>query len=109
MSDHAKLALEALSDAEKALKELDGRCCDPARRPCMADLSETLAAIRPEVTPELTASPEALFALLEDAGGQLGRLQVFCCAENRLPLYARMLDDLTRIQLETNRSLGAGH
>jgi len=46
---------------------------------------------------------------LEDAGAQVGRLQVGCCAPNRLPLYAELLEELTTAQLEVNRSIGQGH
>ena len=41
----------------------------------------------------------ALVELLEDAGAQVGRLQVGCCALARLPLYAELLEALTRARL----------
>ncbi len=48
-------------------------------------------------------------ATLEDAGAQVGRLQVGCCAPNRIPLYARVLEGLTTAQLAVNQALGEGH
>lgn len=48
-------------------------------------------------------------AYLEDAGQQVGRLQVGCCAPTRLPLYARILEGLTAAQLAVNRAAGTGH
>lgn len=51
----------------------------------------------------------AVLASLEEAGAQVGALQVGCCAPNRLPLYADILRELTNVQLAVNRSLGRGH
>ncbi len=61
---------------------------------------------------QLTGDPSAAAAVLasvEEAGGQVGALQVGCCAPNRLPLYADILRELTNVQLAVNRSLGLGH
>ncbi len=51
----------------------------------------------------------SILELLEVGGAQVGALQIGCCAPGRLPLYERMLERLTRIQLDLNRSLGRGH
>jgi hypothetical protein len=39
-----------------------------------------------------------LIAQLEDAGGQIGSLEIDCCAPSRLPLYAEMLAKLNEVQ-----------
>lgn len=48
---------------------------------------------------------DAALSGLEQAGAMIGALQVGCCAPDRLPLYTRMLDQLTEIQIGINRSL----
>jgi hypothetical protein len=52
---------------------------------------------------------DATLTALEDAGARVGRLQVGCCAPNRLPLYTDLLDGLTRAQLSLTRALGRDH
>ncbi len=104
-------ALSALDTCDAALRKLDLRCCEPGRSPSMKRLAMTLSEARSEID-ALTGDPErAATAInqLEDAGAQVGRLQVGCCAPNRLPLYAELLEGLTTAQLEVNRSLGQGH
>ena len=112
MTDTAPLApaLDALADSEKALLKLDLQCCEPGRSPRMHALGETLQAARRGLD-EITRGADAGETLthLEDAGAQLGSLQVGCCAPGRLPLYARMLENLTTAQLAINRAIGAGH
>ena len=102
-------AFGTLDDADAALVKLDKLCCEPGRSQSMAGLAETLSKARVELAGPASEAREAIIVHLEDAGAQLGRLQVGCCAENRLPLYARMLEDLTKIQLEVNRVAGLGH
>ena len=55
------------------------------------------------------SSTGIVLATLEDAGAQVGRLQVGCCAPNRIPLYARILEGLTTAQLAVNKALGQAH
>ena len=77
----------------------------------MKRLATTLSGARSEID-ALTEDPQrAAKAInqLEDAGARVGRLQVGCCAPNRLPLYVELLEGLTTAQLEVNRSLGQGH
>ena len=101
----------ALDDCAVALEQLEARCCDPGRSPRMAAPGETLAAARRHLGDLATGDDASRSALagLEDAGAQVGRLQVGCCAPNRLPLYADLLEGLTRAQLAINASLGRGH
>ena len=113
MSDTGTIegALSALSTCDEALRELDLRCCEPGRSPSMKRLGEALSAARTGIA-NVNADPETAISaieILEDAGAQVGRLQVGCCAPNRLPLYAELLEGLTIAQLEVNRSLGQGH
>lgn len=105
MADDLTPARHALGDARTALIKLDKLCCEPGRSPAMAALGETLD--RAEAA--LGHDDDAAISLLEDAGGQVGRLQVGCCAPARLPLYARMLEDFANAQLSINKARGAGH
>jgi len=108
--DGLETAWHALDDFEKALARLDAGCCDPGRSPRMRELADSLAVSR-QALAEIAepASAGALIAGLEDMGAQIGRLQVGCCTEKRLPLYARMLEDLTDAQLAVSRAVGMGH
>ena len=60
----------------------------------MAALRETIVSAK-----AADVSPEQFAELLEDAGSQVGSLQVGCCAPGRLPLYADVLEALTRARL----------
>lgn len=97
--------VQALDDAAAAVADLDARCCEPGRSPRMAELSGALDAIRASV-PEATGAPldsaalDRVLTAIESAGGMVGALQVGCCAPNRLPLYARVLERLTTVQIE---------
>jgi hypothetical protein len=101
-------ALAALDDCGAALRDLDAGCCEPGRSPRMQSLADTLDEARAGLQ-HSPADPDTTLALLEDAGGQIGRLQVGCCAPNRLPLYERMLAGLTTAQIAVNRARGGGH
>ena len=87
-------ASAAFDVALTAIDALDRLCCDPGRSPRMATLRKTVLDARVSV-----GSPDVLGELLEDAGAQVGRLQVGCCAPGRLPLYAEVLESLTRARL----------
>lgn len=106
--DPMRAALATLDDCDATLVRLDKMCCDPGRSPQMTRLANTLQAIRSHLDLGLVQSDAALSAL-EDAGGQLGRLQVGCCAPARMPLYASMLAGLTEIQRAVNAARGQGH
>ena len=104
-------ALAALDDCATTLADLDARCCEPGRSPRMRALAETLEAARintERMTVDARTADVAL-AELEEAGAQVGRLQVGCCAPDRLPLYADLLEGLTKAQLGINAELGRGH
>ena len=106
MNDPVPSSLDELAAATAALDELDARCCDPGRSPQMIALREQLDQVRkllPAASSDASAAGATL-AVLEEAGAMVGALQIGCCAPNRLPLYARMLDRLTKIQIEINRT-----
>ena len=104
-------ALEAVGKAEVALAELDANCCVPGRSPRMAKLSDTLSEVRAGIgglEEDPSGSTDTL-AHLEDAGAQIGSLQIGCCAPSRLPLYAEMLKELTGAQRTIKRTLDLAH
>lgn len=71
----------------------------------MASLAETLNGARlslSDVVDDATAT--ATLDLLEDAGAQIGDLQVGCCTLKRMPLYAEMLTELTRAQITVTKT-----
>lgn len=107
-TDPIQTALATLDDCDATLVRLDKMCCAPSRSPQMAQLADTLRATRSHLDVGLDESDSAL-STLEDAGGQLGRLQVGCCAPARMPLYASMLEGFTNIQRSVNAARGEGH
>lgn len=50
-----------------------------------------------------------VFEILTDIGATIGGLQVECCTEGRMPLYAEALERLTKTQLRLNAELGRSH
>lgn len=110
-SESLSPAFASLDDGDDAVRKLDAGCCDPGRSPRMAALAETLAAARRELDRMAgdEAAAESALAHLEDAGAQVGGLQVGCCTPKRMPLYARILEDLTAAQLAINQALNRGH
>lgn len=104
-------AIAALDDAVAALDRLERTCCVPSRSPRMEALGDTIAEIRASLD-RFASAPEAgarAASLLEEAGGQVGSLQIGCCAPDRLPLYARMLEDLTTVRLALDAARGLAH
>ena len=104
-------ALVAIDKAEVALAELDANCCVPGRSPRMAALADTLSSARAGIL-ELDgdhAGGDDTIVQLEDAGAQIGSLQVSCCAPSRLPLYAEMLTELTMAQRTIKGVLNLAH
>lgn len=99
-------ALAALDTCDKTLDKLDKLCCNPGRSPRMAKLAETVADARrglDDVDADQTLAANVL-AHLEDAGAQIGSLQVGCCAPARMPLYATFLENLTQAQLSLKQN-----
>ena len=104
-------ALAALDRCQTALDELDAECCAPGRSPRMLALGDTLASARSDVEGTGLNPGVASKAIvkLEDAGAQVGRLQVTCCAPGRMKLYADFLAGLTKAQINLSRSVGSDH
>lgn len=102
-------AVGALDRAEAALERLHRTCCEPGRSPRMKALGATIALARAAMEREDSADPDDVIGHLESAGAQIGFLQVGCCAPNRMPLYASMLEDLMTAQLTVNKAAGRGH
>ena len=105
------VAVQALDRADAALSKLDAGCCEPGRSPRISELGNSLATAKSmlaAVGDDLDAADD-LLAKLEDAGSQIGSLQVGCCAPNRMPLYAEMLTGLMTIQRSVNQTVGRGH
>ncbi len=104
-------AYVALDEAEVALADLEARCCKPERSPRMKALADTLADVRSglgRVDDDHDAADQ-VYESLGDAGSQIGWLQVGCCAENRLPLYHTLLENLTLTQRTVKKATGGGH
>jgi hypothetical protein len=106
-----KPAYDALDGCDAALSELESLCCRPERSPRMAALADTLAKTRSglDAAIEDHHSADEALALIEDAGAQIGWLQVGCCAPARLPLYHTLLEGLTVTQRSLKRATGGGH
>lgn len=102
-------AFSALTSADLALEELEARCCVPGRSPRMTALAESLQSVRDDLgrlSSHEDLDVEALVSKLEDVGGQVGSLQIDCCAPSRLPLYAEMLSNLNKIQRSVRIATG---
>jgi len=100
-------AFTALADAEKSMHELHEGCCSATRAPCIAELGDTLEETRDslERLPSDLSIGDVIITTIEDVGGQLGRLQVGCCTPKRMPLYAQLLEDLTKVERTVKRAL----
>ena len=99
----------ALDACTEIVADLDRRCCDPGRSPNMKRLGETIDRARGLVDGTDAPAVEAFWAEVEDAGAQVGRLQVACCAPGRLPLYTRVLAELTAARMAFDAAQGLGH
>lgn len=111
LEDELQPAFAALDTCTTAIEKLDAACCDPGRSPDMIALAASIEEARSRIGRVGLHADNADEALrtLEDAGARVGRLQVGCCAPNRLPLYTTVLEGLTTAQLALNRALDRGH
>lgn len=108
--DRFAAAYSSLDAADEAVRELHQGCCQPLRSPRMLALADTLTAARRRLDNATDPdSAEAVIAVLEDAGGQLGFLQVACCAPDRTRLYSETLDNLAKVQRLLTRTFGLDH
>jgi citrate lyase beta subunit len=103
--------LAELQHASAAVRTLHEGCCQPLRSPRMEALSATLDHARAALDGLDDDPADALRVIeqLEDAGAQLGYLQVACCAPSRIPLYTSALESLGKTQRHIKRVLQLEH
>ena len=77
----------------------------------MRRLRQTLADARRLVEAVEGADDRGVAAIarLEDAGEQVGRLHVGCCAPDRVPLYAEILEGLMLAQRKVTGGMRLAH
>jgi hypothetical protein len=76
----------------------------------MQAIEEALGDARSNLSGGMTETTAVkVLAILTDVGSHIGRLQVECCTEARLPLYSEALEHLTRTQIGINSELGRAH
>lgn len=110
MSERLAEAYPFLDAADEAVRELHEECCQPLRSPRMERLAKTITAARQRLDEASDGkSAEAVISVLEDAGGQLGFLQVACCTPARTRLYAETLQNLSRVQRLLTREFDLDH
>lgn len=100
-----------LERAEDVVRELHADCCQPLRSPRMETLSDTLGKAR-RALGDLNGDRDGageVIAFLEDAGAQLGYLQVACCTPVRTKLYTSALESLGKTQRLIKRVLDLDH
>ena len=102
--------LTEIEKCQDVVGRLHKMCCEPDRSPRMQRIEDALDSARSQVSDRMSqASATTALAILTDIGSQIGRLQVECCTEARLPLYAEALEHLTRTQIGINSQLGRAH
>jgi len=104
-------AHQALAACDSVVDRLHKMCCEPDRSPRMLAIKDSIASIQAELNAAEgePASLERALSHLMDVGGQIGWLQIGCCAEARMPLYAEALERLTAVQLNINETIGNAH
>lgn len=110
-NDPLASGLDELERAQEVVDELHAGCCQPLRSPRMETLSATLQTARAALG-ELDGDPATgsrVVALLEDAGAQLGYLQVACCTPARTKLYTEALERLGKTQRLIKRTFDLEH
>lgn len=104
-------AFASLDIADQAVRELHENCCQPLKSPRMETLTSTLTTVRAQLA-DAAHDPEVageVVGLLQEAGAQLGHLQVDCCAPARMKLYATTLENLSKIQRLLKRTFELEH
>jgi len=109
--DGLEAALASLDAADAAVEELHEGCCQPLRSPRIEALANTLTRARVALDGVDGDGERAIgvIGLLEDAGSQLGHLQVACCTPARMKLYADTLASLSRVQRTLTREFDLEH
>ncbi len=111
LSDNTGIAtaIQHLDRSAEVLAELHEKCCEPGRSPSMILVDEALGRARIDLTADEIGSAGRAISNLEDAGAQIGRLQVGCCAPDRMPLYASFLENLALAQRAVALGAELGH
>lgn len=107
---HLEEARVLLDECEHLVERLHKLCCEPGRSPRMDAIISELDAARAQ-TASIRSIDDAgvVIGLLENIGGQIGHLQVTCCTEARMPLYADALANLTATQINIANCVAQGH
>lgn len=106
--DTIEPAFDALDTCVGAIGMLDMTCSDPERGEQLTALGETITETRMKlrvVTISSESTGPAAREILEEAGAQVGRLQVGCCDLDRMHLYAEILENLTKARMALERVL----
>ena len=104
-------AFAALDAADASVEELHQGCCQPLRSPRIEALAATLQRARTGLGEVTDGGRRAIdvIEVLEDAGAQLGHLQVACCTPARMKLYSDTLGSLSRVQRTLTREFDLEH
>lgn len=100
---------DALDQADETVRLLHDGCCDEVRATRIDAVAATLEAARSRMDRihDDEDGDSNVIAVLEDAGAQLGGLQIGCCALGRSQLYAEALESLAKAQLGISRSFAS--
>ena len=108
--DQTISAKAELDRCQAVVGRLHKMCCEPDRSPRMQAIESRIDEARSRLGHGLTEEVAGeVTEILKDIGSRLGNLQVECCTELRIPLYAEALEKLTATQLSLSRELGRGH
>ncbi len=111
MSDALATARQALAACDAVVDRLHELCCEPDRSPRMIAIKESIETVRIELDASAD-DPEAVdraLAELSDIGSRIGWLQIGCCTQARMPLYADALTHLNTAQLSITAEAGRSH
>lgn len=110
MTEELSSVYGALDKADETVRQLHAGCCELLRASRIEAVAATLESARSslERIGDNNGGGATVITILEDAGAQLGRLQIGCCAPGRTQLYASALESLTEAQLGVSRSLASG-
>ena len=109
-AEELRKADEALERCERVVEKLHKLCCEPDRSPRMERILTDIDRARAQIDGfDGRESASQIIETLEGIGAQVGHLQVACCTEARMPLYAETLSGLASTQIHIARSIGTGH
>lgn len=109
MSEGLLSAHDALDQADKTVRLLYDGCCDEVRAIRIDAVADTLRMARSRLDRIHNDNDGGrdVISALEDAGAQLGGLQIGCCVLGRSQLYAKALESLAKAQLGISRSFAS--